>query len=290
MIQRNKAIIDGAIVVARETDADAILLAASLPEETAYLHNAVGAERRVIAAAATGEAPFVVRDGELLILPEIRMRRRGRAKVALLEGLASGFLQPGQRVVVISGSTVNEESKLDTVAIMELGSEESGAHEDAPLSLLREAADPAVFDAILRLCVELGHDGKEGKSVGLLVTLGDYDEVLSRSQQLVLNPFAGHPEHERCILFPSARRAIREFSGMDGAFVLRSDGVVVAGGRYLLELAAESAVPSGLGARHRAAAGISTTTRCIAFAVSESSGDTRIFGGGRLLMTIEGGD
>src|SRR5690606_20640506 len=203
---------------------------------------------------------FIVKDGELLILPEIRMRRRGRAKVALLEGLASGFLQPGQRVVVISGNTVNEESKLDTVAIMELGQDEGTERDDTPLSILREAADPAVFDALLRLCVELGHDGKEGKSVGLLVTLGDYAAHLSRSQQLVLNPFAGHAEHERCILFPSARRAIREFSGMDGAFVLRGDGVVIAGGRYLLELAAESSVPSGLGARHRAAAGISAAT------------------------------
>jgi diadenylate cyclase len=49
-------------------------------------------------------------------------------------------------------------------------------------------------------------------------------------------------------------------------------------------------VPSGLGARHRAAAGITSTTRCIAFCFSESSGDTRVFAGGRLLMTIERSD
>ncbi|MGH7505877.1 MAG: DNA integrity scanning protein DisA nucleotide-binding domain protein, partial [Longimicrobiales bacterium] len=214
-----------------------------------------------------------------------------RAKVALLEGLASGFLVPGQRVVVLSGSTVNEESKLDTVAVIELWHDGDPTDPaDSALTLLREAADPAVFDSILRLCVELGHDGKEGKAVGLLVTLGDHEEVLGRSQQLVLNPFSGHGETERCVLFPSARRAIREFSGMDGAFVVRGDGVVVAGGRYLLELASEAAVPSGFGARHRAAAGISAATRAIAFAVSESTGDTRVFGGGRLLMTIEGGD
>jgi hypothetical protein len=289
MLNRNKAVIDGAVTIARETRADAILLAAALPEEAAYLSQLVGSERRVIAASATGEAPFIVRDDELLILPEIRMRRRGRAKVALLEGLASGFLLPGQRVVVISGNTVDDGAKLDTVAVMELG-DEDGSPGDSPLVLLREAADPAVFDAILRLCVELGHEGKEGKSVGLLVTLGDYEEVLARSEQLVLNPFAGHPESDRSVLFPAARRAIREFSGMDGAFVLRSDGVIAAGGRYLLDLAAESDVPSGLGARHRAAAGISAVTRCIALAVSESTGDTRVFGGGRLLMTIEGGD
>lgn len=291
MIERNRAVIDGAIVIAREAGADAILLAASLPEETAYLRERVGDELRVLAAGAAGEPAFTVRDGDLLVLPEVRMRRRGRAKIALLEGLSSGFLMPGQRVVVISGSTVNQESRLDTVAVMELRQDSDRADPaDSAISLLREAADPAVFDAILRLCVALGHEGKEGKAVGLLVTLGDHGEVLARSQQLVLNPFAGHSEDERCVLFPSARRAIREFSGVDGAFVIRADGVIVASGRYLLELAPEPAVPSGLGARHRAAAGITAASRTIAFAVSESSGDTRVFGGGRLLMTIEAGD
>jgi diadenylate cyclase len=112
--------------------------------------------------------------------------------------------------------------------------------------------------------------------------------VLDRSHPLVLNPFEGHPE-TRMHPVRLRPRAIREFSGMDGAFVLRSDGVIVAGGRYL-EGRGPQPVPSGLGARHRAAAGITATTRCLAFCVSESTGDTRVFGGGRLLMTIERND
>ncbi|MGH7507430.1 MAG: hypothetical protein ACRELX_17380, partial [Longimicrobiales bacterium] len=164
MIERNKAVIDGAVVIARETGADAILLAASLQEEAEYLRQLVGAERRVIVAGDPADAPLNVPDGELLRLPEVRMRRRGRAKVALLEGLASGFLVPGQRVVVLSGSTVNEESTLDTVAVIDLWHDGDPTDPaDSALTLLREAADAAVFDSILRLCVELGHDGKEGK-------------------------------------------------------------------------------------------------------------------------------
>jgi DNA integrity scanning protein DisA with diadenylate cyclase activity len=106
----------------------------------------------------------------------------------------------------------------------------------------------------------------------------------------VLNPFEGHSDDDRCILLPAARRALSEFSGMDGAFVIRRDGVIMAAGRYLQEMAPQHAVPSGLGARHSAAAGITSATRCVAFAVSESTGDTRVFGGGRLLMTIEKND
>jgi diadenylate cyclase len=153
--------------------------------------------------------------------------------------------------------------------------------------MLQEVSDAAIFDALLSLCVEIGQEGREGQSVGLLATLGDHDGVLQHSHQLVLNPFAGHPEQERCVLYPSAQRALREFSGMDGAFVLRNDGVVMAAGRYLEEHAHRQAVPSGLGSRHRAAAGITAATRSVAFCVSQSTGDTRIFGDGRLLMTIE---
>jgi diadenylate cyclase len=290
MLEKNKAMIEGAILVAERTNARAVILAATLPEERAMLQGALGQGARVLTthAGPTGAA----RDGEVLILPEVRLRRRGRAKIALLEGLAAGYLEPGERVVVISGNDTDEGCELDTVAVVELDEEEEflDLEENVPLSLLRNVADAATFDAVLGLCVELGHKGKEGKPIGLLITLGDDNAVLARSHQLVLNPFEGHPEDDRCILLPAARRALTEFSGMDGAFVIRRDGVIAAAGRYLQEMAPQDAVPSGLGARHSAAAGITAATRCVAFAVSESTGDTRVFGGGRLLMTIEKND
>lgn len=254
------------------------------------LQRELGEDTRVfITHAGPGSA---AREGEVLILPEVRLRRRGRAKIALLEGLAAGYLEPGERVVVISGNESEAGCELDTVAVVELDEEEDylDLEEDAPLALLRDVADPATFDAVLGICVELGREGREGKSVGLLITLGDDEGVLAHSHQLVLNPFEGHSDDDRCVLLPAARRALSEFSGMDGAFVIRRDGVIMAAGRYLQEMTAEHAVPSGLGARHSAAAGITAATRCVAFAVSESTGDTRVFGGGRLLMTIEKND
>jgi diadenylate cyclase len=131
---------------------------------------------------------------------------------------------------------------------------------------------------------------REGKRVGLIATLGDHEAVMKRSRPAVLNPFHGHGDAERSILNPAARRSLREFSGIDGAFVVRGDGLILAGGRYLQAVASPEAVPAGLGARHRAAAGITAATRCLAFTVSESTGDARVFGGGRILMTIERND
>jgi diadenylate cyclase len=289
--ETNRAILDGAMLIAEETGAEAVILAAALPEEAAYLRQALASKgRRVIAASGqknNGSAPLA--DGEVVSLPSVRLRRRGRAKVALLESLAAGLLHAGERVVVISGDGATGGEELDTVALVELTNDAGllGGESEAPLASLSGVRDPAAFDALLGLCVALGHEGREGKAVGLLATLGDHEGVLHRSHPLVLNPFEGHPDEERCVLNPSAKRAVREFSGMDGAFVFRDDGVVVAAGRYLQDLAPEQTVPSGLGARHRAAAGITAATQCVAFVVSESSGETRVFGGGRLLMTIE---
>jgi diadenylate cyclase len=291
LLEKNRGMIDGAVVVARQTGAAAVVLAGWLPEERRYLETQLG-DRRVLSAAHPASDGVRLEDAEVLALPQVRLRRRGRAKVALLEALAAGLLRPGERVVVISGDTAEGECVLDTIAVVDLARNEQFLDGDAgaPLSLLHEVSDHDTFDALLTLCVDIGHDGREGKPVGLLVTLGDEAAVLERSHPLVLNPFEGHHESHRLIMAPSARRALREFSGMDGAFVLRSDGVIVAGGRYLRDNGPEAAVPSGLGARHRAAAGITASTRCIAFCVSESSGDTRVFAGGRLLMTIERND
>jgi diadenylate cyclase len=289
--QKNRAVIDGAATVARQSNAAAVILAGWLPEERRYLERVLDGPR-IITAAHPGQESGAREDSEVLALPQVRLRRRGRAKVALLEALASGLLRPGERVVVVSGDLQDGQTTLDTIAVVELGSDHRPLDGDAGASLdaLRDVADPATFDALLTLCVDVGQSGREGKPVGLLVTLGDEDQVLERSRPLVLNPFAGHAEPDRSIMSPSGRRALREFSGMDGAFVLRGDGVILAGGRYLQDGGSAAALPSGLGTRHRAAAAITAGTRCVAFCVSESHGDTRVFGGGRLLMTIERND
>lgn len=289
MLAKNRAIITAAAQVATETGASALILAAQLADERDLLQEMVGESVRVL--TTSGSASKRGEDNEVLVLPEVRLRRRGRSKIALLEAVTAGYLQPGQRVVVVSGNESAAGCELDTIAVIELDSEEDflDGERDAPLSVLRRITDPAAFDAVLNLCVELGHKGKEGKSVGVLVTLGDDEAVIESSQPLVLNPFQGHDEERRNILSAGARRALVEFSGMDGAFVLRSDGVIMAGGRYLQD-DTNVKVPSGLGARHRAAAAITAGTQCVAFVVSESTGDTRVFGGGRLLMTIEKND
>lgn len=94
----------------------------------------------------------------------------------------------------------------------------------------------------------------------------------------------GHPESERNLLNDSAWETAKEFSQLDGAFILREDGVMEAAGRYI-EIDKGVHLQSGLGGRHLAAASISGRTKAIAVTVS-SSGTIRIWKDGAAIITM----
>jgi DNA integrity scanning protein DisA with diadenylate cyclase activity len=111
---------------------------------------------------------------------------------------------------------------------------------------------------------------------------------MEKSRQLTLNPFQGYSEDERNIMNPEVRHALHAFAVLDGAFVMREDGVVVAAGRYLNfdDQGREVDVPLGLGARHMAAAGISRDSDAIAIVVSQTSGSVRVFRKGKVALEL----
>jgi DNA integrity scanning protein DisA with diadenylate cyclase activity len=122
--------------------------------------------------------------------------------------------------------------------------------------------------------------------VGALFVLGDATAVMERSRQLGINPFYGYSERERNLLDPEVREAVRAFTTLDGAMVIRDDGVVLAAGRYLEVTEEDVKVQLGLAARHMAAAGITAATRATAFAVSQTTGVVRIFRNGHQTMKL----
>jgi DNA integrity scanning protein DisA with diadenylate cyclase activity len=79
---------------------------------------------------------------------------------------------------------------------------------------------------------------------------------------------------------------LRAFAVLDGAFVLREDGVVLAAGRYLNFEEKDVRVPLGLGSRHKAAAGMTHETEAIAVVVSQTSGAVRVFRHGRAVLEL----
>ena len=143
-----------------------------------------------------------------------------------------------------------------------------------------------VFDAVYEIAAEISREGREGKPVGTTFVLGDTQNVLARSRQLILNPFEGHPRESRIITRPELRETIKELAQLDGAFVVSGDGVVWAGGRYITIDTSTATVPKGLGTRHASVAGITKETRSVGIVVSQSGGRISLFKDGRVVKVI----
>ncbi len=145
--------------------------------------------------------------------------------------------------------------------------------------------DPDVLETVIELAVEIAREGREGRRIGTLFTLGDEQAVLAKSRSLILDPLSGHPEPLRHVSNPNLRGTIKELAQLDGAFVISRDGVVLSACRYLDALASNVEVPLGLGSRHLAAANMSAVTNAVGIVVSESS-VVRLFCHGKLVGEI----
>ncbi len=190
----------------------------------------------------------------------------------------------GDRIVCLTG--IDGSGAIDTIIVLDLGTElEMFAHSAA--DPLPSDVTPAVFERLLTLTSELGLEGREGRPVGTIFVLGDSERVLAQSHQLVINPFHGYPETERNVLDPRLEETVKEFSAIDGSFVIRGDGVILSAGRYLAPQGKlEEPLAQGLGTRHEAAAAITVTTKSISMCVSQSTGTISIFKEGRLITDI----
>jgi len=134
-----------------------------------------------------------------------------------------------------------------------------------------------VMAAALRLALEIGREGREGKPLGTAFIIGDGDTILSISHQLVLNPYLGHPPEVTTILDDGNWESVKEFAQLDGMFVIDASGAVIAAGRYLDVDSKSVSLPSGLGGRHRAAAAVSKLIPVVSVIISESGGTVRVF-------------
>jgi diadenylate cyclase len=141
-------------------------------------------------------------------------------------------------------------------------------------------------EQVIELAVEVAREGREGRKIGTLFTIGDVDEVIERSRPLLLDPLYGHPAELLDISRPDFRETVKELAQLDGAFVVRSDGTFVSAGRFVdVDVNDETNFIAGLGTRHAAAASISRATSAVAVVASQSS-VVRVFARGQLLAEI----
>lgn len=144
--------------------------------------------------------------------------------------------------------------------------------------------DPDVVKEVLEIAVELGKKGREGKPVGSTFIIGDSGEVMNKSTQITYNPFQGSMVNIRDEI---VRSMIKEYSRLDGAFVISDKGKILAAARFL-ECGKEGIkMPKGLGARHMAAAWTTKKTESLAIVLSESDNMIRIFWDGEMIEELD---
>jgi len=217
-------------------------------------------------------------------VPPYDYSRIEKVKVALVAAVTADALRDGEDVICLTGRTG---SRLpDTVVRLQIG---RGFEEKASIdtSGLGDEFSPQVVEALVSLAMAIGHEGFEGHPIGTIFVLGDSTAVMEQSKQLTINPFQGISEAERNVLDPKIREAIKNFAVLDGAFVIREDGVVLAAGRYLQVGEGNVELPLGLGARHAAAAAITVETNAVAISVSQSSGAVRVWKGGQAVLELQ---
>jgi len=280
------AFLKEALAVARRLDVDRLLY---IGNEGAPLESLTGRgiKKKVIVASSSDK--LAVRAEELglthEVIPAYAFDRFEKIKVALAGCTSAGLAADGMLVVCLVGEHASP--RVDTCMVTRVGT-----HSDEQASLAGLLADTEqsaqVLEAVLNIALSVGFEGIEGDPVGTIFVVGDSTAVMERSKQLTLNPFQGYSEQERNILDPAIRDAVKNFCLLDGAIVVREDGVLLAAGRYLrppedLELN----LPLGLGTRNAAAMGISQVTGAISFVISKSTGSVRIYKNGKLSVELK---
>lgn len=149
----------------------------------------------------------------------------------------------------------------------------------------RFGVDADVLEHVVILAVELAREGREGRKIGTIFTVGDAEAVMQRSRPMILDPLYGHPDEKKHIDAAGARETLKELSQLDGAFVIANSGVAVSAARYLDASSAGLRLPLGLGSRHMAAAAMTRATDAVGVVVSQSA-VVRLFDDGELVAEV----
>jgi diadenylate cyclase len=275
--------------LAAKAEVDRLLLVSDTPLSPEHLRGRPLKKKLVYAVSEERLAQTLRRQGYVCVtVPPYDYSRVEKVKVALVAAMTANVLADGENVLCLTGRSGARMP--DTLIRLQIG---RGFEEKAAIDTIGLGAEfnPQVVEALVSLAMAIGHEGFEGHPIGTIFVLGDSTVVMEHSKQLTINPFGGISEAERNVLDPNIREALKNFAVLDGAFVIREDGVVLAAGRYLQVGGAPDRkgveLPLGLGARHAAASAITVETHAISVSVSQSSGTVRVFKDGEPVLELQ---
>jgi DNA integrity scanning protein DisA with diadenylate cyclase activity len=275
----------GALVLTGRSDVDRLLLVSDQPLSPNEIRGRPIKKKLVYAVTSDGIANQLrSKKYHAVVIPPYDYTRIEKIKVAVVAAQSAGFLRNGDTVLALCGP--GQDKVVDTLVKVDIGSEDPEEKIRVDTLGLPPEFSSQVVESLIHTAMEIGAEGYEGSAVGTIIVVGDATAVMEKSRQLILNPFQGISEAERNSLDPPIREAVKTFSALDGAFVIREDGVVLAAGRYLLTMSRDVKLPMGLGARHSAAASITAESKCVAITVSQTTGTVRVFREGEIVLEL----
>jgi len=226
----------------------------------------------VVAPENTVDAP------EFVELPLEFDNVRDRIRFGIEGAMGDEIVDEGDTAACIASVFDDDSDSLIRVRVEE--SMRSGIYD----LFTNSRADPSVIRDVFEVAIELGKKGQKGKPVGALFVVGDAGKVMNKSRPLSYNPFEKSHVH---VGDPIVNVMLKEFSRLDGAFVISDSGKLVSAYRYLEPGAEGVDMPKGLGTRHMAGGAITRDTNATAIVLSESDGLIRAFKGGKLILEID---
>ena len=272
--------------VANVAQADAIVCATETGVFAKLLHGMSG-QIRVIAATTKRDTYDVLTQAglESILLPLRAIDKYSQVRHVVSVALKSSTVSVGNLIVCALGRDVYQEEG-DLVVLTDV--EPSAEHLSISHFLkLTDAIQPKVLEIAITIACKIGRAARRGKRLGAIFMLGDSVRVLEDSKQLIPNPYQGHDEASRKLTNPDIHDAIVELAKLDGAFVIRGDGLIQTAGTFLTSPKVKITLPAGLGARHVAAAAVTKRTTSTAIVVSATDGNVRVFSGGTKVLHID---
>jgi len=272
--------------VAQAAQTDAIICATETGTFAKQLQDLLRPIRMIAATTNRETYDFLTQEGlETILLPLRTIDKYSQVRHVISVALRSAKVSTGDLVVCAIGPDVYQKEGI-LVVLTEV--ESSIEHlEVSDLLKLTDGIRPSLLEAAVAVACKIGRAARRGTRLGAIFMLGDSLKVLEGSKQLIPNPFQGHDDTSRRLTNPEIHNAVLELSKLDGAFVVRGDGFIQTGGTFLASIDVEIELPSGLGARHFAAAAVTKRTAATAVVVSATDGNVRAFSDGKMVLQID---
>jgi len=275
----------GALALTARSDVDRLVLVSDHPLSPSEIRGRPIKRKLVYAVTSAAVAKQLqAKKYTAVVIPPYDYTRIEKIKVAVVAAQSAGLVRNGDTILALTGP--GQDQVVDTLVKVDIGSEDPEEKLRVDTLGLPPEFSSQVVESLIHTAMEIGAEGYEGHPVGTIIVIGDSTAVMEKSRQLILNPFQGISEAERNALDPPIRDAVKTFAALDGAFIIREDGVVLAAGRYLLTMSREVKLPMGLGARHSAAASITAESKAIAITVSQTTGTVRVFKAGEIALEL----